>query len=222
MTLRTRVEPIDRDIALIFAQELSPDARSRQLAEFGRQALKEGQEANRQVLGRVPPHRSFVDGSEGAAIDRVKPDGVIVFEFELVTDLLLYIAGELQAVSPVRSGRYRRSHTLFADGVEVPIGADIPIASEYVFLSDVPYARKIEGAPGRPPQSPQAPKGVYEITALKANSRFGNVARVRFSWRSPVLPYGGAASRHARRGGISRGGREWDTRVPAIVVRLGR
>lgn len=220
--LRTRVEPLDRDVRLIIDQALSPAGQSRQFAELAKTFLDEADNINRQVLGRIPNYHTFVDGQENGALASVKPNGVIVREYDLVIDLLIFIAAELRAVSPVRSGKYQRSHTLFADGTEIPVGAIIPDAREYVFLSDVPYARKIEGSAKRPPISPMAPRGVYEITAVKANSRFGNMARVRFAWRSPFHSYGGAPSRHNKRAGKWTGGREWNTRVPAIVITTGR
>ncbi|HEX4302835.1 MAG TPA: hypothetical protein VHZ78_08575 [Rhizomicrobium sp.] len=222
MAVKTRVDPIDRDIRLIIDETLSPAGRSKQFADAARAALGEADETNRRVLGRIPPNHTFVDGVEGATLDSVRPDGVIVREYELVADLLVFIGDELRKVSPVQSGRYQASHTLFADGAEVPIGVVVPEAREYVFLSSVPYARKIEGAAGSPPESPQAPKGVYEITATKANSQFGNIARVQFGWRSPFMPYGGAPSQHKKRHGVWSGGREWETRVPAIFVTIGR
>lgn len=220
--VRTRVDPIDRDVKLIIDQALSPAGQSKQFAETAQQFLDEADAVNRQVLGRIPKYRTYVDGRENAALESVKPSGVIVREYDLVIDLLVYIGMELRAVSPFRTGKYQRSHTLFADGVEIPIGVVIPDAQEYVFLSDVPYARKIEGSAKRPPISPMAPRGVYEITALKANSRFNNLARVRFAWRSPFHKYGGAPSRHRKRSGKWTGGHEWDTRVPAIVITTGR
>lgn len=220
--IKSRVEPIDRDVRLIIDEALSPAGQSKQFAIAAKQFLEEADDTNRQVLGRVPRSHTFVDGQDGAPITSVKPDGVIVREYELVIDLLVFIAEELRVISPFRSGKYQRSHTLFADGAEVPVGAVIPDAREYVFLSDVPYARKIEGTLGRGPQSRMAPRGVYEITAVKANARFGNTARTRFSWRSPFVPYGGAPSRHRKRHGVWSGGHEWDTRAPAIIVTLGR
>lgn len=210
MALRTRVEPLDRDIAILVDEALSPAAQSRAVAEFAREQLAAAQTINRRVLGRIPPHRTFVDGVARSDVDTVKPDGRIVYEFELVDDILIFIGQELRAVSPVRSGRYRESHSLFADGVEVPIGGAIPVAREYVFLSAVAYARKIEGSPARRPLSKQAPKGVYAITAAKAGARFGNLARIRFAFQSPI---GGAIAGGAA-GNTSAG------RVPAIIVTL--
>lgn len=227
----TKVQPLERDLAVIVDEELSPAAQSRALAVFARETLAEAQATNRQALGRVPPHRTFVDGVPGAPPDRVRPSGTIVFEFELVGDVLMFIFAELERVSPVRSGRYRSSHTLFADGIEVPITDRtqvIPPAREYVFVSNLPYARKLEGSKVRKPLSRQAPRGVYEVTAVKAKARFGNIALVRFSFRAPI---GGAVMPYVPvgRGGPKTGPRpgkaqrsaanmERAARYPAIVV----
>jgi hypothetical protein len=207
--ITTRVEPIDRDVQLFLRSDLSPAGQGAAFASLAGEMIAEGDETNRRILGRVPPRKTFVDGTESAALDRVKPSGVIVAEWALVGDLLFAIALELRKVSPVRSGRYQASHTLFADGTEIAVGKEIPQAREYVFLSDVIYAIKIEGVPGRPPQSKQAPKGVYQITATKF--RGDNRAKVRFEWRKPF------------RGGLigGRAGNKSDGRVPAIVVTIG-
>lgn len=208
MALKTRVEPIDRDVQLMLSQDLSPAGQSAALSQFAKESIAEIDESNRSILGRLPPRKVWVDGSEGASLDTVRPNSIIVAEWELVATALRFIADELKKVSPVRSGRYQASHTLFADGTEVPVGKEIPQAAEYVFLSDVVYAVKIEGTVGKPPQSKQAPKGVYQITAIKANGIYGNTAKVRFEWRKPY------------RGGLvgGREGNKSDGRVPAIVV----
>jgi hypothetical protein len=210
MPVTTRVQSIEKDISIIIAQDLSPEAMSAVFGEFAQEKITEADDINRRVLGRIPPRKVYVDGREGAPLASVRPSGVIVAEWELVADALFFIAEELKKVSPVRSGQYQASHTLFADGAEIEIGKEIPPASEYVFLSAVIYARKIEGFPGRKPQSPQAPKGVYEITALKAAGIYGNQAKIRFVWRKPI-------------NGALVGGKEGnksDGRVPAIVVTL--
>lgn len=205
MGIVAKVESVERDIALIFAEELSPKARSKTLAQFAADALRETDEINRNVLGRIPRRHTFVDGREGDALDTVKPDGLIVAEYELITDVLVWIGGQLTShpPSPLRSGRYIRGQTLFADGTEIPIGDEIPDAQEYVFINVEPYARKIERG-----ESPQAPEGVFEVTALRAQARFGNVARIRFEYRTAI-------------GGVIIGGRlgnSSELRNPAIVV----
>lgn len=197
--VRTRVEPIDRDIGLILAEELSPKARSARIAEVAGAELRAAQDRNRAALGRVPPHETFVDGRAGAAIEAVKPDGgVIVFEFELLDDLFIWVRDQLEKHSPRRTGEYSKSHVLLADGVEVVTGAAVPAAREYVFANTRPFARKIERGLSR-----HAPDGVYQVVATLAAKRFGNIARIRFNYRTLL-------------GSV----KDKNTRQPAIVITL--
>lgn len=199
MAVKVKVDPIDRDIALVVAGSLSPAAQSKLIADFARETLAEAQTQNRQALGRDTPHKAFVDGRADAALDSVKPDGRIVFEFELVNDIFAWIGEQLVLHSPVLTGLYRNSHHFYADGVEIEAGpTDPPDAQEYAFVNALSYARKIERG-----LSDQAPDGVYEAVAALANRRFGNMARIRFSYRTVV----GSA-------------KDADTRRPAIIITL--
>lgn len=219
MAIRTKVEPIAQFVEVVVREDLSPAAQSRAVADFARQRLREAQRANAQALGRVPSHETFVDGREGVPLESVRPDGGrIVFAFDLVDDALLWIARTLVERSPVRKGDYVRGHRLFADGVEVAVqaGGRVPEAEVYTFTNLVPYARKIEIGKTRAGRNfvIQVPNRIYERTAKDAQRRFGNFAKVSFSYRAPVggsiLNYGGAASR--------RGGAEHRSRAPAIIV----
>jgi hypothetical protein len=149
------------------------------LAAFAAETIEEAKTQNKQVLGVVPPYDVFVDGREGAPLASVKPDGVIRAEFQLVNEALAWISTQLQLHSPVLTGRYAKSHELFADGVDTENPNIAPPAEEYVFMNIQPYARKIERG-----MSPQAPDGVYQAVATLAQRRFGNVARITFSYRT--------------------------------------
>lgn len=221
MAVKTRLDPIDRDIALILDQELSPGARSRRLAEYAKEQLVVAQQQNARALGAVPPHETFVDGAKGKTVESVQPDGVVVYEFKLIEDALAAIGEMLVRASPVRTGRYQGSHILFADGVEID-PANPPLdAAEWSFVNAQPYSRKIERG-----LSPQAPEGVYHVVATLAARRYGNLARIRFGFRS--LPAGavgrwsmtGSARALAKRvrGGNPAGHTEWLTRQPAIIL----
>jgi len=217
MAIRTRIEPIDRSVVLAIRQGEDPRERSRKLAMYAQKHLEEAQEQNRLALGFVPPHETYVDGRRGAPMESVKPDGVIVSEFEVMADMFGYIDLLLITHSPVKSGRYRRSHLLLADGVEIdPSSPQLPDADEYVYINAQPYSRKIERG-----LSSQAPEGVYEAVAALAAKRFGNLARIRFSFRSLL---GGAVGDWASKTKMptkSRKGakrRDWLTRQPAIVI----
>jgi hypothetical protein len=205
MPVTVKVDPIDRDIAVILRDDLSPAAQSATLAEFARASLLEGEEQNLAVLGHVPPHDTIVDGREGAQPESVRPNGVIVFEFNLLGDLFAWIGEQLVLHSPVKSGRYARSFAFYADGQEISESAPPPPAAEYVFLNRTPYSRKIERG-----ESPQAPDGVFHAVAVLAARRFGNIARISFAYRTPIDSIGGGGS-----------GRS-DGRTPAIVITLRR
>lgn len=207
------VKPIRRDLEILIDRRLSPRARSEAFAKFARARLAEGKAINERVLKRVPPYKTFVDGVEGATEQRVKPDnGRIVYVFELQSDVLPQILLLLQKYSPVRHGLYAKSHELFADGVQVANPNNPPPAREYVFMNMTAYSRKIEGTEHsggkRPPQSSQAPSGVYNVVAAEMDGRYHNVARIRFSYRTAI---GGSIL-----GGSA--GNASQTRNPCIVV----
>lgn len=226
MAVRTKITPINRNIELIMQRTLSAEARSARLAAHARTRLSEAQEINRQALGRVPPHQTFVDRREGAPLESVKPDGVIVFDFELLDDLFSWIGEQLVLHAPVLTGAYQRSFAFFADGVEIEPGQPVPTFREALFINTQPYARKIERG-----YSDQAPDGVFQAVATLAKKRFGNMASIRFSYRAlheggimPYQPTGTAAAR-ATNGRFTASGadrtaqkQENALRMPAIVI----
>jgi hypothetical protein len=179
MAVTARIQRTGKDISVLVNEALSPKAQSKAIAGFAREKLAEAEQQNRRAIGRVPEHQTIVDGRREAPLDAVKPDGVIVFEFELVTELLGWIAGQLRTHSPSLTGRYAASHKLFADGAEVDAN-NPPAAEVYEFLPvGIPYARKIERG-----LSPQAPDGVYQVVAELAAKRFGNQANIQFTYTS--------------------------------------
>lgn len=239
MAVRTRIDSIAADINLIVSELLSPEAQSRAVADFARGAIAEADETNRSVLGRVPPRVVTVDGNRGAALETVRPvGGSIIVEWELIGDVMIWIGRTLRDRSPVGpSGKYRDSHTLFADSKEVPIGADVPIASEYVFLNPVPYARKVEIGKTKSGRDfvISVPNRIYERTAKDAQARFGNMANIKFSYRAPedfgILAYVRVVRTTGRdkKGRITSGqsasnaaaaAHERSLRVPAIVITI--
>jgi hypothetical protein len=191
--LTARVEPLVRDIDLMTRDDLGAKGKSALLAAYALEAINDAAAQNKQALGAVPPYDIYVDGTEGAALTSVKPDGVIRAEFHLFGDVLAWIATQLETHSPVLTGRYAKSHELFADGTQLDNPNNPPPADEYVFTNIQPYARKIERG-----KSSQAPDGVYQAVATLAQRRFGNVAKITFSYRTVI------------------GGE----RNPAIIVRL--
>jgi len=219
MAITSRIDSIERDIAVMLDETLSPEARSLHLAQFAREQLAEAQLVNQQALGFLPKHETFVDGRENAALETVRPDGVIVFEFEMLNDIFAQIGEMLLQASPIRSGRYSRSFLFLADDVVVDPGALVPEASEYTFVNTMPYSRKIERG-----QSAQAPDGVFQAVAAIASRRFSNFASITYGF---VVLQTGMIDDWARTGSARRlAGRrkpkaaaEWLRRQPAIKIR---
>lgn len=223
MAVRMRITSIEREIRLLQDRMLSPEAQADTLRGTARAALTDAQGVNAGVLGYTPDHSTFVDGHQAAGLEAVRGDSTIVYRFELLTDVISYIDGLLVISSPVKTGAYARSHVLFADDVEADI-ENPPAAKQYIILNTQPYARKIERG-----QSKMAPHGVYEAVAAMARARYGNIAHVGFTYRSPLMPYvaGGAnrAERAALRQQPARQAAmrmERATRVPAISIDTGR
>lgn len=215
--ITTKVEPLDREVGLILAGELSPAAQARAFAQYAREQIDEARAVNLRALGLPPPFEVFVDGQPARPLESVKPSGVIVAEFALLAPVLTWIDAQLRIHSPVRSGRYRKSHRLFADGVEASLRQLPPGALEFAFVPTVPYARLIEPDPrtGRKAQSKQAPDGVYQVVAALARKQFGKVGSISFGWREVA---GMLESARARR---SRPGSPRDMRQPSIIVKVG-
>lgn len=225
MPVTTKIQPIDQDIKIIISDLLSPEGMSAAFADFAEDALAEAEATDEAALGYKPTHTTFVDGTQTDDLSRVRPDGTITFVFDLVGDMLTWIMEQLRAHAPVLTGTYRDSIKLYADGVEVDIGGEIPPAQQYTFLSGEPYARKIEGVGGKKPESPQAPDGVFEAVATLAQ-QYSNQARISFTFISPadggIVDWAKTPRAQALAGRLRGGNKllhnDWLTRVPAIVI----
>jgi hypothetical protein len=212
VAIRARIDPVEvTTVAKIEAELSLPDQR-RAAAALARHGIEDAKEKNRQILGRVPRYVNMVDGQRGAPLESVNPaGGQIITEFELAVDVMHWIADALLAASPEVSGEYKRGHTLFADGIEVPLGGTIHDAQEYVFTNQVPYARKIEIGTTKSGRAfvIQVPNRIYERTANVAKQRFGNILKISFTYRGIVGGRTGSGRRFNRSG----------ARSPAIVLR---
>ncbi|MEZ0060914.1 hypothetical protein ABIF26_006457 [Bradyrhizobium elkanii] len=200
MAVKVRITSYERNFKLLLDRNLSPEARSKRVAAFAQKEIDAADAQNRSALGAVPPKTVTVDGKQGAPLESVNPDkGTIVAEWRLVNDVLKWIMATLEQRSPIVSGKYRDSHTLYVDGSEVDPN-NAPMGQEAVFLNTQPYSRKIEIGKTESGRDfvIQVPNRIYERTAADAQARFGNLVKVRFSYRSAT---GGRADR-----------------VPAIVV----
>lgn len=226
MAVVTKFVPMDRDV-LFSGAGLSEAEMAQALAAFARDEIEAAERQNEAALGRAVPHETVVDGVRGASLAQVTARSTIVAAFDLGSDVVTWAYQEAVKHAPVRSGAFRRSIRIYADGTEVSGPEAVsPNVDEVVIVSVAPYARKLEGGAGKKHMSAQAPDGVFEAVAALASKRYGNQARIRFSYRSPTGGASGletwARGNAAQRDGSAAQRRQYqrNTRQPAIIIRF--
>ncbi len=233
MPLTTKIVARSQSFQVLLDETLSPQARSKKVADFARRQIRAADETNRQVLGAVPPKRVTVNGREDELLTNVPPDsGIIIAEYRLVEDVLAWIMKTLRERSPVISGDYKKGHRLFADDVEVNAN-NPPIASRYTFFNLVPYARRLEVGKTNSGRDflIQVPNKIYARTYQDAKAKFGNVAKISAGFESTPNSYrlkNDQASRSFTRGFRRVSAAQRQDRVagsvisvPAIYVTIG-
>lgn len=173
-TIRYRIDPLEKDIKVFLDAALGPAARSKAFAAFAQDEIDKASAINKAALGRAPEYEVWVDGRRGAPLASVKPEGRVIAEWDFLEDSLVWIRDMLEQHSPVRTGRYQRSHKFFVDGVEADPAKPVAVEKIAWFVSNVPYARKLER---------HKAAGVYQAVAKLASGRFGNFAKIKFGYR---------------------------------------
>jgi hypothetical protein len=212
--IEAKIQPIRRDLDVAIQSWLGPQARADMLADAARDILRDTDARNDSVAGQHVPHQTFVDGVKTESIERVHTEGVIVRTYDLMPLVLMEIGALLWKHSPVLSGRYQKSHRLFADGDEiakVTEGWSLPAlpagVREFAFVPTVNYARPIERG-----WSKKAPDGVYQVVAAMMKTTFGKFAKISFGYRE----LGGLWESKTEQ--KARPGKPRDMRQPAIII----
>lgn len=169
---------------------IGADTRARILSEVAADALRQADAANRAAIGVATDAVTKVDGAATDDLSRVRPEGTIDRLYDVTPAVLAQIGDWLWQHSPVKTGRYQRSHRLLADGSEIAAvsGSDwrlpeaVPGAKQFAFVSTASYAPLIEPHDGAPGESHQAPDGVYQVIASLAQEQFGELAAISFGY----------------------------------------
>lgn len=208
---------------------LRPEEKSAMLAQFATVEIAAADQANASAMGRKVPYQTYVDGRANSNLMSVRPDGVIVAEWELGVELVRWIYTTLREKAPVLKGEYRDSITIFAGDQAVSSPEEIGDADMITIMSTVPYARKLEGVAGKKYMSSQAPDGVFQVVHAMAVRRFSNQAKIRYTFRTIAGMTSSLESwatrrmaKNARKVGARKAQRQYDkdTRNPAILIML--
>lgn len=169
----------------------------------------------------------IVDGHVGAAEDTVSKGGIIVYRYPRLSEVVAFAMQALFDASPVDSGEYRSSHTLFVNGAPASNLSNWRPGDEIVIANPLPYSRKIER--GAMTMRVAGTDHVYDRVERKVARRFHNVASVDYTYRSiyagAVMPYlHGERTREGRKrlkkqpARLSAMRMERESRVPCIII----
>ena len=178
-------------------------ARLRSMAETFRVAMQETLAATHEALvstakreharvmsaePRPARFQRFVDGREGALEEAVKPTGIIVYRYPRIEAVVQFALETLFDLSPVLSGAYRNSHTLFVNQAPARNLKEWRPGMEVAITSTLPYSRKIEI--GGMKMTVPGTDMVYQQARRKVMSRYGNQFKIDFTYRAVL---GGAS-----------------------------
>jgi hypothetical protein len=186
MALRVKLAPINSKVIFEGDGLASRETIGKAFASMVKKDIARVDGDNAAIVGRKVPHITAIGATQVAVLpDFIDPAAHVVARWQLEVGAVAYAWDALHRAGPVLKGAYRKSHRIYADGVEVAGPDDTAGAREVLILSIVPYARKIErGRKG------YAPGAVYQaVTALTA-ARYGNVARIKFTYAEPEGPAG--------------------------------
>jgi hypothetical protein len=184
MALRVKLAPINSKVIFEADGPASRETIGKAFAEMVAKDIARIDRENTAIIGRKVPHSTAINSAEVAAIPGfIDPAAHVVARWQIEVGAVAYAWDALHRAGPVLKGAYRKSHRIYADGAEVSGPDDTAGAREVLILSIVPYARKIErGRKG------YAPGSVYQaVTALTA-ARYGNIARIKFTYAEPEGP----------------------------------
>lgn len=130
--------------------------------------------------GVIPEWDAYANSPGNTNLESVRLPGPIVYRYRYLREVVLVAIRELEAASPIDSGRYKRSHKLWINGHEAPLNAVIKAGDEVWIANDVPYARRLEVGKTQSGRDflVSVPNRIYERVAKKLMSRYRNAAGI--------------------------------------------
>jgi hypothetical protein len=185
------------------------------------QLVAKAKQLNKEIMGADPRPLAVVrhvDGVQDAPEETVKPDGVIVYDYDRLDQVVEFALETLRQLSPVDSGDYARGHVVMLNGEVVDGLAGWKPGDRVTISNPEPYARKIEiGKNGY-----RANGHVYDKAAQIVARRFGNMVdtSVEYETAPPgaIHEWAGKTKSGSRRGGNSANHTEWLTRQPTLLI----
>lgn len=141
--------------------------------------------ANAGIMALDPKPVGFiriVDGITGRREEAVKPNGIIVYQYQRLDIVIDFALDTLSKLSPRSSGDYAAAHTAFVNGIAVQPPYVIGASDDVAISNLEPYARKIEV--GKMHMTVPGTDHVYQQAQQIVQRQYGALVTVEFTWRS--------------------------------------
>lgn len=143
--------------------------------------------ADAAAKGLQPSWEAYANTPGNSNLETVRLPGPIVYNYRYLSDLILFALTELQRQSPIDSGTYKRSHTVYVN--DQPVGVTIPSsikAGDKIYIANpVPYARRLEigrAQHGARPFLISVPNRIYERVAEMTKAEGKGRAKIRMGY----------------------------------------
>jgi hypothetical protein len=178
------IQAFRRVITVEWPANVKRDAKQT-LLRVARQTHAEIMADARAESGFAPQWQAYANRPGNSNLDSVIVPGPIVYLYHYTTEVIEQALTLLQRLSPVRSGLYAKSHTIYVGGSPVARAPE-EISEQTIISNPVPYARKIEIGKTRSGRAfvIQVPNRIYERAAKALRSRYRNVAKIEFNYTS--------------------------------------
>jgi hypothetical protein len=192
------------------------------LAERGAKAhlIRTARRGHQQIMadakaqGVVPVWEAYANTPGNKNLETVVLPGPIVYHYRYVLELFQYAMDELRRQSPVVSGAYRNSHTLFINGQATEVMPKTLKEGDKIMIANlVPYARRLEVGKTKSGRSFvfQVQPRIYQRIAGLMSAKAKGRAKVTFGY----VDLGGYSLKH------NQASRDF-TQGPMRVSRLQR
>jgi hypothetical protein len=137
--------------------------------------------------GLEPSWEAYANTPGNSNLETVQLPGPIVYNYRYLVDLIKFALEELRRQSPVTSGKYKRSHTVYVN--DQPVGDTIPStikSGDRIYIANpVPYARRLEiglAGHGTRPFLIQVPNRIYERVTQMTQAEGKGRAKIKMGY----------------------------------------
>jgi hypothetical protein len=188
------VEAFRRTITVAWPRQMDAEAKALLLktARDGHAGIMQRQ--------RNPSFAAYANRQGNRNLDSVVLPGPIVYNYSNIKRIVEDALDELRKASPLESGDYARSHTIYVNGIAVETVPDtISPSDEIMIASPLPYSRKLEIGKTESGRDflISVPNKIYQRVAKQILiPRYRNVVKIRDTF---ITAPGGGVLKHNQR-----------------------